>query len=124
METHKLSFCKINKLNDSVAEVIVNEGAEVDSEMVEEYHGWLAANLKPPYGLLINRINQYSYDFEAQTKIGDLPEIKAITVVVYSKISEVATRVLMQIPRRHKWNIEMFHQRQIALEWLEDELEK
>ena len=124
METHKLSFCKINKLNDSIAEVIVNEGVEVNSDMVEEYHGWLAANLKPPYGLLINRINQYSYDFDAQIKIGDLPEIKAITVVVYSKISEAATRVLMHLPRRNRWNIEMFHERIIALEWLADELEK
>lgn len=122
MYSHKLSFCRINKLGDRIAEVIVDEGVEVDMEMVAEYHRWIEENLEDPCGLLINKLHKYTYTFEAQTRIAELPMIRAMGVVAYSSVSEVTTKSLIRIPRESKWNIRIFPERGKALAWLEEEL--
>lgn len=124
MDSVRLSFCRIIKLNDSIAEVIVNDGVEIDSSMLEEYHEWIENNLADPCGLLINKINRYTYTFNAQLKIADAPNIQAIAVVTYTRIAEVATKILTKLPREKKWNLEMFQNREEALTWLENELQK
>ena len=124
MELHKLSFCKIKKLSDSIAEVIVHEGKEVDLEMVAEYHQWITENLSAPCGLLINKVNKYAYAFEAQLKIADLPKIRAVAVIAYNRISAVSSLALTKLPGQEQWNIKMFSDRTDGLEWLEGELDK
>lgn len=119
----KLSFCKINAISDTVAEIIVNDGIEVTMMMVEEYHRWITENLSEPVGLLINKINKYTYTFEAQMNIANLPQIKAMAVVTYSNIAKVSTDSLNNLPREKKWNLQMFDDRDDALEWLEKQLE-
>ncbi len=122
MKIHKLPFAKLIKLNDSMMEVIVNEGVEMDIRMVNQYHRWLLENLESPFGILVNKINQYTYTFEAQINLADLPEIKAMAVVSYSNISEQATKTLKKIPRKTEWNLQIFDNREDALSWLEKEI--
>lgn len=124
MDSYKLSFGKINKLNDSIAEIIVNEGVEMNLKMVKEYHIWISEHLLDPCGLLINKINGYTYTFEAQRELANLPQIKAMAVITYNKISAVSTKVLTKIPRENKWNLEMFDERSQGLEWLKKEIGK
>jgi len=50
-------------------------------DMVEEYHAFLLAHLVSPFSLLINKINSYSYNFDAQINLATLKEIKAMAVV-------------------------------------------
>ena len=118
MDLHQLSFGKIILLGDDLAEVIVDEGVEMDIEMVEEYHDWILNNLTAPCMLLINKINSYSYTFEAQRNLATPKEIKAMAVVSYTRISKKATKALSSLPRDVKWNIKIFGNREDALAWL------
>mgnify|MGYP003670059307 FL=1 len=75
--------------------------------------------------LLINKINEYSYEFQAQLAIGNLPQIHAMAVVTYTRKSEITTHLLTTTtPRKKEWNISLFSQRSLALEWLENEQDK
>ncbi|MCA9954876.1 MAG: hypothetical protein H6657_24195 [Ardenticatenaceae bacterium] len=124
LESYALSFGQIIKLQDNLVEVIVDENVEFNMTMIHEYHSWLLANLKAPFAMLINKIHPYTYTFDAQISIGNLPEIKAMAVLSYSKITEESTNVLISMPRSNKWNIQVFQTRDEALDWLKDELDK
>ena len=109
MNSHELSFCTINKIDDSIAEIIVNDGIEIDIDMVAEYHAWIDDKLSTPCGLLINKINKYTYTFEAQLKIADLQKIKSIAVICYSEITKATTKSLTKLPRQRKLHLSVFH---------------
>ena len=119
-----LSFGQMIKLQENLVEVIVNTDVEFNMIMIAEYHDWLLENLVAPFGILINKKNVYSYTFEAQMNIANLPEIKAMAVVAYSKSTEESTNVLIDMPRKSKWNIRIFEDHDIALNWLQLELDK
>ena len=40
--------------------------------MVEEYHAFLLKHLVSPFSLLINKINSYTYSFDAQVNLATL----------------------------------------------------
>ena len=119
-----LSFGQIIKLQENLVEVIVNTDVELNMNMIAEYHDWLLENLVAPFGILINKKNVYSYTFEAQMNIANLPDIKAMAVVAYSKSTEKLTNVLIDMPRKSKWNIRIFEDHDIALNWLQLEMDK
>lgn len=118
MDLHELSFGKIIILTDDIAEVIINENVEMNIAMVEKYHDFLLTHLKAPFSLLVNKINAYTYNFEAQLKIATLEEIDKMAVVSYNRVTNVATDYLAQLPRELKWNLKVFNNREQALEWL------
>jgi len=123
MNSFKLSFAQINLLNEHIAEVIVNEGIELNMSMVEEYHAFLLSHLKPPFSLLINKINAYTYTFEAQKNIANLTEIQALAVISYNKVTSITTRQLASFPRNTRWNLQIFSDKTDALNWLKTEQE-
>ena len=123
MTSFKLSFAQINLLSDHIAEVIVNEGVELNMAMVEEYHAFLLSHLKPPFSLLINKLNAYTYTFDAQANIANLPEIKALAVISYNKVTSITTRQLANFPRESRWNLQIFSDKDDALHWLKTEQE-
>lgn len=123
MDIHKLSFAKINILREDIAEVIINENIEMNADMVEQYHDFLLTHLHPPFSLLINKINSYSYDFQAQKNIASLNEIKAMAVVAYNQSTVISTRSLEDVPRKTKWNMRIFNDRDESLSWLISEQE-
>jgi len=118
MTTHKLSFGEITILQEDIAEVIVNDRVEFDLEMLGEFHEFLLHKMKYPFSLLINKLNSYTYTFEAQQHLGTLPQINAMAVVAYSKITELTTKSLIKVPRKVLWKIKIFNDRQVALKWL------
>ncbi|PCI63600.1 MAG: hypothetical protein COB35_00745 [Gammaproteobacteria bacterium] len=121
METHQLSFAQIVILRPDIAEVIINDGIEINIVMMHEYHKFLLTHLKKPFSLLINKLNCYSYDFEAQTQLANLTEVNAMAVITYTKASELATRSLSSgVLRKTPWHLEIFPDRQSALLWLEN----
>jgi len=122
MDTYQLSFAQITILSPDIAEVIVDDGIEMTLAMVTEYHNFLKAHLSAPFSLLINKINCYSYDFEAQINLGNIKEINAMAVVAYTKSAVLATRSLANgALRKTAWNLEIFSDRQSALIWLENQ---
>ncbi len=118
MERFKLSFCEIILLERDIAEVIVNDGVEIDLLMVEEYHAFLIAKMAPHFSLLVNKINSYSYTFEAQLHLATLSQINKMAVLVYNRASDLATKNLASLTRETPWNLEMFSERESALTWL------
>ncbi|NQZ23615.1 MAG: hypothetical protein HRT53_16380 [Colwellia sp.] len=120
MTVHELPFSKIILLSESIAEVIINEGVELDEAMVDQYHEFLLKHLSAPFSLLINKINSYSYSFAAQINLATLKEINAMAVVTYNSAAELATNNLATaVPREVEWNLKMFTSRDNALNWLQ-----
>ncbi len=124
MDLHELPFAKIIILRDDIAEVIINEGVEMDAKMVDQYHDFLLAHLQPRFSLLINKVNSYAYDFNAQKNLATLKEINAMAVVTYDRIAKITTESLASFPRDVDWNIKLFSDRDAALAWLLSEQEK
>lgn len=118
MDLYELPFAKIIILHDDIAEVMINEGVEMDVAMVQQYHDFLLSHLQTPFSLLINKINAYTYDFEAQERLATLKEINAMAVVAYSQITKITTETLASFPRDVQWNLEIFSNRDEALSWL------
>jgi hypothetical protein len=114
----ELPFAKIIILYDDIAEVIINDGIEMDMKIVEQYHEFLLSHLCPPFFLLINKVNDYTYDFDAQIKLATLKEINAMAVVAYNKVTKLTTESLTTYPRSKKWNLKVFSNRDEALVWL------
>ena len=114
----ELPFAKIIILHDNIAEVVINDGIEMDVKMVEQYHDFLLSHLHSPFSLLINKINAYSYDFQAQIKLATLTEINAMAVVAYNCVTKLNTETLASYPRSEKWNLKVFSNRDEALAWL------
>ena len=122
MNTFELPFAKVMRLDVSLAEIVVDEGVELDSDMVGRFHDFLVANFTPPIGILVNKINQYTYTFRAQLKLGDIPEVGAIGVVAYSQMSRRTTEAFSGLPRKLPLNLRIFDDRKRALLWLKEEL--
>ena len=118
MELHELPYAKIIVLQDDIAEVIIDDGVIMDEAMVEHYHGFLLSHLKAPFSLLINKINSYTYDFNAQMKLATLVEINAMAVIAYNRITKNTTELLASYPRSKEWNLKVFSNRDEALNWL------
>ena len=121
MKLHELPFAKIIILREDIAEVIMNEGVEMDLRMVVQFHDFIFENLSAPCSLLINKVNSYTYSFEAQKKLGTLPQINAMGVVSYNPVTELTTNLLAAVPRKTKWNMKIFPCREKALSWLKEE---
>lgn len=121
MELFELPFLKIVKLKDDLIEVITNEGVELDTHMMEQYHDWIRQNLRHPCYILVNKINAYTYSFDVQRKLSTIPEVKAIALVVYTQASHLATESLLEMPRQTPWNSKIFNNRDEALQWLEQQ---
>ena len=118
MNLYELSYAKIIVLQDDIAEVIINDAVVMNAAMVEQYHEFLRSILTSPFSLLINKINSYTYDFDAQIELATIGEINAMAVVAYSRITELTTESLASYPRSKKWNLQIFMNRDDALAWL------
>ena len=123
MDLHELPFAKIILLRDDIAEVMINDGVKMDIAMVEQYHDFLLSHLRAPFSILVNKINSYTYDFDAQEKLATLKEINAMAVVAYNPVTEITTEILASYPRNVKWNLRIFSNRDDALTWLLSEQE-
>ncbi|NQZ52341.1 MAG: hypothetical protein HRT95_19865 [Moritella sp.] len=113
-----MSFGEIIILKPNLAEVIIDSDVVIDLEMVDEFHELLLTNLEQPFNLLINKVHQYSYTFEAQHQIGTLEQINLMAVVAYNSVTESSTACLLLIPRAIPWNMQVFKDRKSALNWL------
>lgn len=121
MDLHELPFAKIILLDRDLAEVLIDDGVEMNAEMVAAYHDFLLAHLQAPFSLLVNKVNAYSYDFEAQANLATLEQINAMAVITYHRISTISTESLASMPRSKEWNLRIFSDRGEALAWLRSE---
>ena len=118
MTLYELPFARIIILENDIAEVIINQGVEMTDTMVDDYHDFLRGHLQAPFSLLVNKINDYSYDFSAQKKLASIPEIHHMAVVAYKRSTESVTTLMTVIPREYEWKLKIFSDRESALAWL------
>ncbi len=121
MSVHNLHFAEINILQKDIGEIIVNEGAVLDKSMVRHLYSFLTSHLQTPFSLLINKQHSYTYDFDAQLALGAWDELNAIGVVAYNSVSKRSTESLALIPRESQWNMQIFPDRESALNWLQQQ---
>jgi len=123
---HRLSFAYFNIISDNIVEVIADDGIEITLEMVEESHEFISAHFFEPFGMLINRVNNYSYSFEAQLSIASYEHLTAIAFVYYSNESKIISEKLSHIRTLDDWNYKTFSGLELgwqqAFDWLQQQL--
>jgi len=126
MHKHRLSFADINIISDSISEVIIDEGIEVSIEMIEEHDNFLTCIFKGDYGVLINKINDYSYSAEAQFIMGSSENIIAIAAVNYNEQGRKSSKAISNKRIIDQLNIRTFAGLELgwqdAFAWLKQEL--
>lgn len=111
-----------------MAEVIVNQGIEISLEMTEEYHDFLMNHFSDDFALLINKINQYDFSFEAKLNIASHENLTAIAVITYDNEGRVSSENLAAMRQLDGWNLKQFDGLNLGwqegLDWLHCELNK
>jgi len=123
MELYKLSFAKVIVLESNLAEVIVDEGVNIDIEMVDEIHHCLLSIFTHSFLLLINKTNSYSTQLDALIKFGALPVLNKIAVFAPNKMAKLSADFAADIPSSAELDIQVFTNRDDAFSWLTQQLD-
>ncbi len=123
---HRTSFAFYNKLSENIIEVIADEGVEITLEMIDEGHEFIEKYIEGDFALLVNRINTYSYSYEAKLSIASHEGLKAIAFVYYNNESQHAIDDLQNTRVMDKWNAKTFPGMELgwqqAYDFLEEEM--
>ena len=120
----ELHFASIHVLADNLAEVFVNEDVVVDEACIAEYHHALASLFDRSFGLIVNRMNPYTYSEYAKYNIADIANLEAIALldILNCQLSSSnRDNALPQIKNKH---FRHFCDREAALQWLESLLDE
>ena len=118
----ELSFAVITPICSSIAQIEVNKDVEICLDCVDEMHETFSRHFGREMGVLVNKINPYSYSSGAQFKIISSPQIKAIAVVHHSTTSLITTQTMQQLPQNRHRNMQHFWERDEAIKWLQKEV--
>jgi hypothetical protein len=120
------SFGQINFLDTNIAEVIINENIEITLEIVDEYDALLTKRFSGNYAVLVNRINSYSFAYEALLCVGSAENLKALAIINYNKASEQQTKELISVRHMDNLNLKEFSGLELgrdnAIHWLNEQL--
>ena len=123
---HRLSFGYFTLLAENIVEVCIDDGIELSLEMIEECDQFFKAHIFGDFGMLINRINEYSYSYEAQLSVGSYQGLKAIAFVYYTEECKSLVEKLNLTRASDNWNSQIFSGLELgwqhALGWLKEEL--
>lgn len=126
MKKYRLSFAYINIIDNKIAEVIVDEGINVSLEMIEEHDDLLMKIFDGKFGILVNKINNYSYSIEAQLIMGSLENIAAIAAITYSVQGKDSSKLIADIRIIDQLNVKTFSGLELgwqqAVSWLQNEI--
>jgi len=123
---HQLSFAKVNILSENIAEVIVAQGVEISLEMSEEYDDFLTEQFPNDFAILVNKVNEYDFSFEAKLSMASHENLAAIGVITYDNKSKESVEKIAVIRHRDGWNLKVFDGLNLGyqegLAWLNNEL--
>jgi len=126
MRKHRISFADINIISECIAEIIIDEGISVSLEMVEEHENFLACIFTGNYGVLINKINNYTYSTEAQFIMGSSQNMIAIAAVNYTEQGKESSKSIADKRTIDQLNVRTFSGLDLgwqdAITWLHQEL--
>lgn len=123
---NRLSFASFNLVNDNILEVIIDEGINLTLEMVEECYSFVNQHIRHDFGLLIHKINNYDYTFEAKLSMASFEHMKAIAFVYYCDKGKKVSQELQDLRAMDGWNQKNFSGLELgwqkAQQWLAKEL--
>ncbi len=126
MQKYQLSFAKVNILSEHIAEVIVGQDVVISLEMSEGFDDFLTRFFSDNFALLINKINEYDFSFEAKLSVASHENLAAIAVVTYDNQSKASVGKIAAIRQRDGWNLKVFDGLNLGwqegLDWLQGEL--
>ena len=124
MKIHKLSFADFNIHSSNILEVRVHTGIEMSLEMIEECSEFVEKHFQTNFAILVNKVNEYTYSYEAQLCLASYPHLKAIAFIHYSEQSAQTTKALQKLRSLDLPAIQTFSGDDIqqAMMWLNDEL--
>ena len=121
-------FGHIKIITPNIAEIVINHGIEVSLEIVEEYEALMSEHFSDNYATLINRINNYSYAYEALLCVGSAKNLKAVAVINYGLDNEKQSKNVNIVQHIDKLNIKLFSGLELgrahAIDWLNAQLTK
>ena len=119
-------FGQIKLIAPNIAELIINQNIVVTLELMEEYDALMSRHFNESYGVLVNRLNNYSYTFEALLCIGSAKNLKAAAVINYGHANEEQIKGLAAVRQMDDLNIKEFSGLELgrdnAISWLEEQL--
>ena len=118
MEMYRISFAQIYLLQSDLAEIIVDDGVDINVNMVIEIHAFLLSIFDDSFSLLVNKSNAYSTQLDALIKFGALSAIDKIAIFAPNKLAKMSADFSATIPSSTALNIEVFTDRDEALDWL------
>ena len=115
-----LTFGSFREIEPNILEIIINEGVELNSQHIERVEEGLLEKYDSAYALLINRLNSYSHTLDSMKKVSKLRNLAALAIVVYSRVSSHVAA----IHRLYQDNIQVFEDKNSAMAWLRDSMQK
>ena len=123
---HQLHFAQINVLSENIAEVIFGQDIDISLEISEEYDDFLSKMFSGNFALLVNKINQYDFSFEAKLSMASHENLTAIAVIVYDSESKKSVEKIAAMRKYDGWNLKVFDGLNLGwqegLDWLHNEL--
>lgn len=120
------SFGQIEFISENIIEIIIKQNLEITLESMDEYEDLMSKYVSGNYAVLVNRINRYSFTFEAMLCVGSAENLKAAAIISYDNNNEPHTENLKSIRHMDNLNIKEFSGlelgREKAIKWLEEQL--
>lgn len=115
---HRLSFCKLQIIDQNIVEVMLDEGVEISGQMVDEFFDAITGKMNEEISILLDKATNYSYKFDALIQLSELTKIQNIGVVTYGSVSRSSAIFMMERFNKSNKNVELFENREDALAWL------
>jgi hypothetical protein len=103
--------------DENFAEIIVDEGVEVQSNTLREVNELLSSSKNSPKKLLVNKVHNYSYSFECQFQLL-IPSAELIAVVIYEDSSKKIMESVLTAFSYSPEKIKIFSSYGQAKKWL------
>ena len=119
VKEYQYEYCTVQRRDDNILVFEINDGIEIDADMVAELTRAADEVMTGSFGILSNRINSYSLSFEAMTALARYDNLAALAIVVHNSKSRMlveAQNYLISALRRKP--IKIFMDADSAINWL------
>ena len=127
METIDLGFCTVNFPEYRIVEIIVHATVELKVEHAEQIHRLYKEKLEQPYGVMVNNINSFSYDYFAMKKLAETELALCIARVNYTSAAAMTSKMVKNVVEshsNHQMSVENFEAKEDALVWLRKRIQE
>lgn len=115
----KLDTAEFDFLESNILRVRVHAGVEVDEAIAKEYCDTIKRLTSGPAGILVDKINEYSLTFAAQTEfLSKPPNTVATAILIHRPTTAYSAKTQLPILRTETHPVEIFRSEAEAVKWL------